>query len=102
MAQGNAITPTDLIELALQFQDGWGAPLETVMTFQRTTQGKEQMQLRVKTAVERQGRTEPIEFTSSIQWPTNSHSSVLAAIVWLMHNVDQQIDAYRTLEQFGA
>lgn len=102
MSQHNAIKPTELIELALQFQDAWGSPLEAALTFRRTTQGKEEMQLRVKTLVPRDDRPEPVEFTASMQWPTSSHSSVLAALVWLMHNVDQQIDAYNTLAQFGA
>lgn len=102
MGNQHQITPSELVELALAFQDAWGAPMQATLTFDRARGGKEQMQLLVKVSVERNGSVEPVEFRSSLQWPTSTHSSVLAALVWLMHNVDQQIDAYRVLEQFGA
>lgn len=101
MALMQAIGPKEMIDLMLAFEAGWESSATVTITFCTTKKGEPQAQLRVSTVLAREGVPDGVDFSAGMAWPNSGHSSMLAAMVWLAHNVDQQIDAYRALEGFG-
>lgn len=99
--QKTAITPTEMIHLALAFQEAWESNATISLSFRTSAKGKEELHLTVSTLVSIAGKDDDVSFSASGLWPNSGHSSLLGYIVWLLHNVDQQIDAYLHLLNFG-
>lgn len=100
--QPHAIKPTEMIELALAFQQAWESNATLTITFRTDVKGRALLELTVSTAIKVEHHDEPVSFSTSGVWPNTGHSSLLGYIVWSLHNVDQQVDAYLHLLSFGA
>jgi len=102
MASSAPLGPKEMIDLLLAFEAGWGSSAKVLITFSTNRKGEGVAHLRVWTVLPREGVPDGVDFGAGLDWPTTGHSSMLGAMVWLAHNVDQQIDAYRALEAMGA